>query len=94
MPRSWLAAGCLAFCALCLAAAPASADLALASRPSAGGGTQAGAVRPPIADWQWWEDTKTWFSRQASNRSRVVQFGLAGMVVALLILYSASQRKR
>ncbi len=44
--------------------------------------------------WDWWDDTKQWFSQQASNRTRVVQFGLAGMVIALFILWSASQRKR
>ncbi len=44
--------------------------------------------------WDWWEDTKIWFSQQASNKTRIVQFGLAGMLLALFILWSASQRKR
>lgn len=47
-----------------------------------------------LGEWEWWEETKVWFSAQASNRTRVVQFATIGMVVALLILYSASNRKR
>jgi hypothetical protein len=54
----------------------------------------ASAVGSPLAGWQWWDDTAAWFSKQGSNRARIVQFGLLGMVVALIILYSASQRKR
>lgn len=45
-----------------------------------------------LADW--WSDVKNWFSAQASNRTRVVQFGLVGMLLALAILYTAGKRRR
>lgn len=45
-----------------------------------------------VADW--WADVKNWFSAQASNRTRVVQFGLVGMLLALAILYTAGKRRR
>jgi hypothetical protein len=45
-----------------------------------------------LADW--WADVKNWFSAQASNRTRVVQFGLVGMLLALAILYTAGKRRR
>src|SRR5262245_29481544 len=47
-----------------------------------------------LAEWQWWTDFKAWFSQQGANRSRVVQFGLVGMALALIIMYAAGQRKR
>jgi ABC-type sugar transport system substrate-binding protein len=45
-----------------------------------------------LADW--WGDVRAWFSAQASNRTRVVQFGLIGMLLALAILYTAGKRRR
>lgn len=84
-PRRW---ACVAILALLLVGAAAGLARAGGEEP-----TQRAA---PVlrGEWQWWSDMKTWFSAQASNRSRIVQFGLVGMVVALLILYSASNRKR
>lgn len=52
----------------------------------------AGATPVLLADW--WDDVRAWFSAQASNRTRVVQFALIGMFVALAILYTAGKRRR
>jgi hypothetical protein len=84
-PTRWILACCLLLAGVGLWLAPP----VQAGTPRAA----SAAVAPLLAEWQWWKDFKKWFSQQASNRARIVQFGCIGMVIALLILYSASKRR-
>ncbi|HMP03185.1 MAG TPA: hypothetical protein PKD86_12270 [Gemmatales bacterium] len=48
----------------------------------------------PLLTANWWTEVKVWFSNQAGNRARVIQFGLVGMCLALAILYTAGKKRR
>ena len=62
-----------------------------------------GAAAPPppaappgpllAATWgERWEEAKNWFAAQTTGKSRLVQLGFLGMILALYILYRAKPR--